>query len=55
VNRLIAGPEQVGNFTSALLGKVQSALTGLAWIAAFGGYAAVYGRLLLRLQAAKRI
>lgn len=31
------------------------ALSGLAWIAAFGGFAAVYGRFLLRLPAAKRI
>jgi uncharacterized protein involved in response to NO len=28
---------------------------GLAWIGAFGGFAGVYGRLLLRLPAAKRI
>lgn len=30
-------------------------LSGLAWVAAFGGFAAVYGRLLLRLPPAKRI
>ncbi|MFB9149897.1 NnrS family protein [Roseovarius ramblicola] len=30
-------------------------LSGLAWIAAFGGFAVVYGRLLLRLPAAKRV
>jgi uncharacterized protein involved in response to NO len=31
------------------------ALSGLAWIGAFGGFAAVYGGLLLRLPPAKRI
>lgn len=31
------------------------ALSGLAWIAAFGGFGVIYGRLLLRLPAAKRI
>lgn len=30
-------------------------VAGLCWIAAFGGFAVVYGRLLLRLPAAKRI
>ena len=30
-------------------------LSGLAWIAAFGGFAAIYGRLLLRAAPAKRI
>lgn len=30
-------------------------LAGVAWIGAFGGYAVVYGRLLLRLPPAKRI
>lgn len=30
-------------------------LAGLAWIAAFGGYAAIYGRLLLRLPPTKQI
>jgi uncharacterized protein involved in response to NO len=30
-------------------------IAGLAWIGAFGGYALVYGRLLLRLPPAKRI
>ena len=30
-------------------------LAGIAWIGAFGGYAAVYGRLLLRRPPAKRI
>jgi uncharacterized protein involved in response to NO len=30
-------------------------LAGLSWIAAFGGYALIYGRLLLCLPAAKRI
>lgn len=31
------------------------AVSGLFWIAAFGGYAALYGPLLLRLPAAKRL
>jgi uncharacterized protein involved in response to NO len=31
------------------------ALSGLAWIGAFGGFAILYGRLLLRLPPAKRI
>ncbi len=31
------------------------ALAGLAWVAAFGGYAVIYGRLLLRAGPAKRI
>jgi uncharacterized protein involved in response to NO len=30
-------------------------IAGLAWIGAFGGYALVYGRLLLRLPPAKRV
>jgi uncharacterized protein involved in response to NO len=30
-------------------------IAGLAWIAAFGGFALIYGRLLLRLPPAKRI
>jgi len=30
-------------------------VAGLGWIAAFGGFAVVYGTLLLRLPAAKRI
>jgi uncharacterized protein involved in response to NO len=30
-------------------------LAGVAWIGAFGGYAVIYGRLLLRLPPAKRI
>jgi uncharacterized protein involved in response to NO len=30
-------------------------LAGLAWIGAFGGFAVIYGRLLLRLPAGKRI
>jgi len=30
-------------------------IAGLGWIAAFGGFAAVYGALLLRLPAAKRV
>lgn len=30
-------------------------LAGVAWIGAFGGYAVLYGRFLLRLPPAKRI
>ena len=46
--RLAAGlwPDQVHIFHM---------VAGLAWIAAFGGFALIYGRLLLRLPAAKRM
>jgi uncharacterized protein involved in response to NO len=30
-------------------------VSGLAWIAAFGSFAVIYGRLLLRLPPAKRL
>ena len=46
--RVAAGPW-------AMHAPLLHAVSGLAWIAAFGGFAVIYGRLLLRLPAAKRM
>ena len=66
---LTAGPGTVGIYAAllaAVLARLAAGLwpdqahdfllvAGLAWIAAFGGFALIYGRLLLRLPAAKRM
>ena len=66
---LTAGPGTVGIYAAllaAVLARLAAGLwpdqahvflmvAGLAWIAGFGGFAVIYGRLLLRLPAAKRM
>lgn len=44
----------VAGFWPELSGLLHS-IAGLGWIAAFGGFAVIYGALLLRLPAAKRV
>lgn len=66
---LTAGPGTVAIYAALLLAvlarlaagifpaqaPVLHAVSGLCWIASFGGYAVIYGGLLLRLPAAKRL
>jgi uncharacterized protein involved in response to NO len=66
---LTAGPRTVGIYAAlvmAVLARLAAGIwpdqahllhmvAGAAWIAAFGGFALIYGRLLLRLPAAKRM
>ena len=66
---LTAGPGTVGIYAAlvlAVLARLSAGIwpdqahllhmvAGLAWIAAFAGFALIYGRLLLRLPAAKRL
>ena len=66
---LTAGPATVGIYAAlvtAVLARLAAGIwpdqaplmhmvAGLTWIAGFGGFAVIYGRLLLRLPAAKRL